>query len=75
MEWLLGLSLLSETSALIEEIDSVAVLYELLLPWAAVNSELITAALETYRELGMESHAARAQVLVESHAGVRFTQL
>jgi hypothetical protein len=39
------------------------------------GSELITAALETYRELGMESHAARAQVLVESQAGVRFTQL
>ena len=136
MEWLFGLSLLAETSALLQEVDSAAVLYGLLLPWAAFNavdtpegtrgsvsrylgilaslldrpkdaarhfedalemhermgarpwlavtqedygrmlldrgdtgrgSELVATALATYRELGIDSYAARAQKLVEAY--------
>jgi DNA-binding SARP family transcriptional activator len=37
-EWLYGMSLLAETSALLGETDSAAVLYQLLLPWAAFNA-------------------------------------
>ena len=37
MEWLLGISLLAETSSLLADTDSAPVLYELLLPWAAFN--------------------------------------
>jgi predicted ATPase/DNA-binding SARP family transcriptional activator len=37
MEWLLGMSLLAETAALLGEIDSASALYSLLLPWAALN--------------------------------------
>jgi DNA-binding SARP family transcriptional activator len=37
MEWLLGMSLLAETSSLLADTDSAHVLYELLLPWAAFN--------------------------------------
>lgn len=36
-EWLYGMSLLAETSALLRDTDSAAVLYRLLLPWAAFN--------------------------------------
>jgi tetratricopeptide (TPR) repeat protein len=37
-EWLYGLSFLAETSALLDEVDTAAVLYDLLLPWAAFNA-------------------------------------
>jgi DNA-binding SARP family transcriptional activator/tetratricopeptide (TPR) repeat protein len=37
MEWLLGMSLLAETSSLLADTDSARVLYELLLPWKAFN--------------------------------------
>ena len=37
-EWLYGMSLLAETSALLGDSDSAAVLYRLLLPWAAFNA-------------------------------------
>jgi tetratricopeptide (TPR) repeat protein len=37
MEWLLGMSLLAETSAFLGDADSAAVLYRLLVPWAAFN--------------------------------------
>jgi tetratricopeptide (TPR) repeat protein len=37
MEWLFGMSLLAETSALLGERDHAPVLYDLLLPWAALN--------------------------------------
>jgi len=36
-EWLYGMSLLAETSALLGDTESAAVLYGLLLPWAAFN--------------------------------------
>jgi tetratricopeptide (TPR) repeat protein len=36
-EWLFGMSLLTETSALVGDADSASVLYALLLPWAALN--------------------------------------
>ncbi len=36
-EWLLGMSLLAEASALLRETDSASVLYRLLVPWAALN--------------------------------------
>jgi DNA-binding SARP family transcriptional activator len=37
LEWLLGMSLLAETSALLADRDSAPVLYRLLLPWATFN--------------------------------------
>ncbi len=37
-EWLLAMSLLAETSALLGDPDSAAVLYRLLLPWATFNA-------------------------------------
>ena len=37
-EWLYGMSLLAETSALLRDTDSAAILYELLVPWAAFNA-------------------------------------
>jgi AAA ATPase domain len=37
LEWLLGMSLLAETSALLAARDSAPVLYRLLLPWATFN--------------------------------------
>jgi DNA-binding SARP family transcriptional activator len=37
-EWLYGMSLLAETSALLRDTDSAAILYELLVPWAALNA-------------------------------------
>ena len=37
-EWLYGMSLLAETSALLGDTDSAAVLYRLLVPWAAFNA-------------------------------------
>jgi tetratricopeptide (TPR) repeat protein len=37
-EWLYGMSLLAETSGLLGDADSAAVLYELLVPWAAFNA-------------------------------------
>jgi DNA-binding SARP family transcriptional activator len=37
-EWLFAMSLLAETSALLGDTDSAAVLYRLLLPWAAFNA-------------------------------------
>jgi DNA-binding SARP family transcriptional activator len=37
MEWPFGMSLLAETSALLRDTDSAAVLYSLLLPWRAIN--------------------------------------
>jgi hypothetical protein len=37
-EWIFGMSLLAETSALLAEADSATVLYELLLPYAAFNA-------------------------------------
>jgi DNA-binding SARP family transcriptional activator len=37
-EWLFGMSLLAETSALLRDIHSAAVLYRLLIPWAAYNA-------------------------------------
>ncbi|MDP9286132.1 MAG: hypothetical protein M3P41_14440, partial [Actinomycetota bacterium] len=37
-EWLYGMSLLAETSALLGDIDSASTLYRLLLPWAALNA-------------------------------------
>jgi len=37
-EWLYGMSLLAETSALLNDTDSAAVLYALLLPYAALNA-------------------------------------
>jgi tetratricopeptide (TPR) repeat protein len=37
-EWLFGMSLLAETSALLAHTDSAPVLYRLLLPWAALNA-------------------------------------
>jgi DNA-binding SARP family transcriptional activator len=37
-EWLFGMSLLAETAALLGETDSAAILYRLLLPWAALNA-------------------------------------
>lgn len=36
-EWLFGMSLLAETSALLGDTESAYVLYELLAPWAALN--------------------------------------
>jgi DNA-binding SARP family transcriptional activator len=36
-EWLLGMSMLAETSALLSRRDSAAVLYRLLTPWAELN--------------------------------------
>jgi DNA-binding SARP family transcriptional activator/tetratricopeptide (TPR) repeat protein len=37
-EWLYGMSLLAETAVLLDDTDSAAVLYRLLLPWAALNA-------------------------------------
>jgi tetratricopeptide (TPR) repeat protein len=37
LEWLLAMSLLAETSALLADRDSAPVLYRLLLPWASFN--------------------------------------
>jgi DNA-binding SARP family transcriptional activator len=37
-EWLYGMSLLAETAALLSDTDSAAVLYWLLVPWAAFNA-------------------------------------
>ena len=37
-EWLYGMSLLAETAALLGDTDSAAVLYRLLVPWAAFNA-------------------------------------
>ena len=37
MEWLLGMSLLAETSSFLADTASASILYELLLPWAAFN--------------------------------------
>ena len=37
-EWLYAMSLLAEVSALLEETDHAAVIYKLLLPWAAFNA-------------------------------------
>ena len=37
-EWLLGMSLLAETSAVLGDTDSAAILYRLLVPWAAFNA-------------------------------------
>jgi DNA-binding SARP family transcriptional activator/tetratricopeptide (TPR) repeat protein len=37
-EWLFGMSLLAETAALLGDADPAAVLYRLLLPWAALNA-------------------------------------
>jgi len=37
-EWLFGMSLLAETSALLRDSDSAAVLYRLLIPWAALSA-------------------------------------
>jgi DNA-binding SARP family transcriptional activator len=37
-EWLYGMSLLAETSALLRDTDSAPVLYSLLLPWATYNA-------------------------------------
>ncbi len=37
-EWLYGMSLLAETAVLLNDTDSAAVLYRLLLPWAALNA-------------------------------------
>jgi tetratricopeptide (TPR) repeat protein len=37
MEWLLGMSLLAETSAILDDTDPAANIYELLLPWATLN--------------------------------------
>jgi uncharacterized protein HemY len=37
MEWLYGMSLLAETSTLLDDTDSAAVMYGLLLPWATFN--------------------------------------
>jgi DNA-binding SARP family transcriptional activator len=37
-EWLLGMSLLAETAALLSDAESAAVLYRLLVPWAAFNA-------------------------------------
>jgi hypothetical protein len=37
-EWLYGLSLLAETAVLLEDADTSAVLYRLLLPWADLNA-------------------------------------
>jgi DNA-binding SARP family transcriptional activator len=37
-EWLYGMSLLSETAALVDDADSAAALYELLAPWGALNA-------------------------------------
>jgi DNA-binding SARP family transcriptional activator len=36
-EWLYGMSLLAETTVLLDDADSAAVLYRLLRPWAALN--------------------------------------
>ena len=37
-EWLLGMSLLADASAQLEDIDSARLLYPLLLPWSAFNA-------------------------------------
>jgi tetratricopeptide (TPR) repeat protein len=37
-EWLLGMSLLAETSAVLGDTDSAPILYRLLVPWAAFNA-------------------------------------
>jgi tetratricopeptide (TPR) repeat protein len=37
-EWLFGMSLLAEVSALLADTDSASVLYRMLLPWAALNA-------------------------------------
>jgi tetratricopeptide (TPR) repeat protein len=37
-EWLYGMSLLAETSALVDDVDSAAALYVLLAPWGAFNA-------------------------------------
>jgi tetratricopeptide (TPR) repeat protein len=37
MEWLYGISLLAETSALLDDVPAAAILYRLLRPWAAFN--------------------------------------
>jgi tetratricopeptide (TPR) repeat protein len=37
MEWLYGMSLLAETCALLQDTDSAASLYRILLPWSAFN--------------------------------------
>jgi class 3 adenylate cyclase/tetratricopeptide (TPR) repeat protein len=54
-EWLFGMSLLAETSVLLGDRDSARVLYEMLVPWAALNvadqAEGIRGALSRY--LGM----------------------
>ena len=39
MEWLYGMSLLAETSALLGDADSAPVLYRLLVPWGAFNAD------------------------------------
>jgi DNA-binding SARP family transcriptional activator/tetratricopeptide (TPR) repeat protein len=38
LEWLYGMSLLSETCALLDDVESAVILFELLLPWAELNA-------------------------------------
>jgi hypothetical protein len=116
-EWLYGMTLLAETSAVLGDTDSAVVVYRLLLPWATLNTvdvgegirgsvsrylgilatttrhweaaelhgrmlltrdrrddrerarDLLDQATAIYRELGMETHAARASA--PARAGVR----
>jgi tetratricopeptide (TPR) repeat protein len=68
-EWLLGMSFLAETSVLVDDIDSAATLYRLLLPWAAFNAadhpEGIRGSIS--RHLGMLATTADRWVEAERH--------
>ena len=68
-EWLYGMSLLAETSALLSDTDSATVLYRLLVPWAALNAgdhpEGIRGALSRY--LGLLAMTTRRHDEAEQH--------
>ena len=68
-EWLFGMSLLAETSALLGDIDSAATLYRLLAPWAALNvvdqAEGIRGSVARY--LGILTTATRRSEEAERH--------
>jgi DNA-binding SARP family transcriptional activator/tetratricopeptide (TPR) repeat protein len=68
-EWGYGMSLLAETSGLLGDTDSAAILYRLLLPWAALNvvdqAEGIRGSLARY--LGLLATTTRRSEEAEQH--------
>jgi hypothetical protein len=69
MEWLLGLGLIAETSAVLDERSCVPALYQLLLPWGKFNVVDTPEAMRgsASRYLGLLAHALERRDDAEQH--------